>query len=275
MRIDRRCWARAIHLEKVWWGFRGIAKPRSVKDLNQRGGGLAAEQLVLSDEGHMDVLHHQEAKYVAENDDHHADWEEYVRRRHHNHFQCPHGLPEERQAYQEAVDVMLKDEAARYDWASDYVDWQWVRDQVHSYFESEEATFYFLAQHPVDSVWSRYDEKWLPLDEVLGYCGSCDEPLTEDRILPDVNRGQPHRFDPECEADACRAMQFCLFDHEEKPRRIFQCDLCSWTDTTDDFDGEESFISKHGRPFNWPPGAPYPPRCSFTGYPMDVPPHED
>ena len=266
MRVDQWCWARSIFREAAVWGFKGISNPRR--------GEKNAVAIVTSDERYMDDLHAQEAKYIAESDDWLEDWLDYVKRELHQEDRCPHGCPEEQSAFKAAFDRMSQDPDKRYAWASERVDWDWIHGSVKNVFESEEGIYYFLKEHPVDSVWQKYAEQWVDLDDVKGYCPSCDEALTEEtaKTIP----ASSHFFDEHCEEGYCRESNSqCLFNHEGSLRKPYECPSCSWSDITEDVDGDETFVSKHGRPFNWPPGAPYPPRVSFTGLPMDVPPYED
>lgn len=232
-------------------------------------------QIVLADESFMDDLHRIEAKYVATSSDYQDEWEEYVKRLKHREGCCPHGTEEEREAYERIVASMTNCEDKRLAWASEYVDHDWVRNSVSCFFEDEESIFYFIKDHTVDSVWQKYHLIWVDLDDVCGYCPSCDEPLSEEeRWKP--KEGDVHPFDKDCGREVCNSgLSLCLFNANGNPRGVYVCDSCNWSDVTQDIDGDETFISKNGRPFNWPPGAPYPPRRSFSGYPMDVPPYED
>jgi hypothetical protein len=230
-------------------------------------------QIVLADESFMDSLHRTEAQYVATSDDFKDEWEEYVKRLKHREGCCPHGPEEEREAYERVVTVMTNCEDKRLEWASEYVDHDWVQNSVSHFFEDEESLFYFVKDHPVDSVWQKYQSVWMDLDDVCGYCPSCDEPLSEEE------RWKPKEGDAHPFAEGCgicdSGFSQCLFNANSNPRDVYECNSCSWSDATQDIEGDETFISKHGRPFNWPPGAPYPPRRSFSGFPMDVPPYED
>jgi hypothetical protein len=282
MRIDRRCWARAIILGECIWGFKGIANPQEralrymLQDLpkSKRRGSLPM-QFVLADESFMENLHREEAKYVATCDDYRDEWEEYVKKLKHREGCCPHGPEEERAAYQRVVASMTNCADKRLEWANEFVDSDWIHDSVSRFFEDEESLFYFVDKYPVDSVWQKYHDKWLSLDEVCGFCPSCNEPLSEEsRWKP--KDSDAHFFDPNCLLEVCNSgHSLCLFNTRGNPRDLFECSSCSWSDVTQDVEGDETFVSKHGRPFNWPPGAPYPPRCSFSGVPMNVPPYED
>jgi hypothetical protein len=230
-------------------------------------------QIVLADESFMAELHSTEAQYVATSSDYKDEWEEYVKRLKHREGCCPHGDEEEREAYQRVVASMTNCADKRLEWASEYVT-DWIRNSVSHFFSDEEGIFYFVKDHPVDSVWHKYHAKWLNLDDVHGYCPSCDEPLCVDDLLK-VTKGS-HVFDKDCRMAGCGdGASLCLFNAQGDSRDVYECNSCNWADATQDIEGDESFISKHGRPFNWPPGAPYPPRRSFSGFPMDVPPYED
>jgi hypothetical protein len=275
MRVDRRCWARAVHQDMSWWGFKGIHKPSGHVLRHFDASKSVHAQIVLADEHYMETLNYEEAKYIAASVDWAEDWHAYAERRLHRAECCPHGSPEEQQAFADALQRMLTNEDERFTWACEVVDGNWTRDTVEHHFQDEESIFYFLKEHPVDSVWLKERQEWQSLDNVIGFCPSCNEPLLEINLwnLAGVSR---HAFNPECDVDVCvNSHARCLFDERRVPRAVFECAGCLWVDATEDVEGDETFLSKHGRPFNWPPGAPYPPRRSFSGYPMDVPPHED
>jgi len=275
MRVDRRCWARSVYQDKqnALWGFKGIARPSGTTILGFHVKKSAHAQLVLCDERYIDALHYTEAKYIASDDGWLDDWREFVEAHLHGATCCPHENPER---YKARVDWMLNDADARFTWARDRVDHGWICDSVESQFESEESIFYFLKDHPVDSVWAKEPRCWINLDAVLGFCPSCDEALLEKHLCSDEG-GPPHPFNKDCSAAHCESgASLCLYNKEGKIRDLFECLSCAWTDVTQDVGEEdETFVSKYGRPFDWPPGAPYPPRRSFSGFPMDVPPYED
>lgn len=279
MRIDRRCWARAINTGTCTWGFKGIAKPSPramqslIRDLHLHKTSLHV-LIVLMDEWFMEGLHHNEVKYVATSDDYRDAWEEHVKQLKHREGCCPHGPEDERKEYERVVTTVTNDADKRYAWAGEYVDTDQMKECVSWLFDGEESLFYFVKDHPVDSVWDRHSAEWLNLDDVRGYCPSCYEPLSdEDRAVYETEKA--HVFNPDCRECGWNAYSRCLYDADGKLRETFECACCNWSDATRDIDGDRSFVSKHGRPFNWPPGAPYPPRRSFSGSPMDVPPYED
>ena len=273
MRIDRRCWARAVQQAKVIWGFAGIQNPRKPYDRK----AMTSTEVVLSDERFIDNLQHEEAKYIVESEDYNDDWSMHVRDKHHTHDACPHGSDEEKETFQARVERELKDQDAKYRWALDRVDWHWVNDSVSCFFQDADATFYFLKDHPVDAVWHRNSGRWLSLGDVRGYCPSCDEPLDDEDRVQQVEA--PHPYNEDCENDICRtAGAHCVFDEQSVLRPLYTCGNCNWLDVHDkDRPDETPFMERNNikRPFDWPPGAPYPPRRSFSGYPMDVPPYEE
>lgn len=280
MRLDRRCWARAIYGENCTWGFEGIANPSPrdmqylIRDLHRRKKSLHM-QIVLADATFMDSLHHDEAKYVATSEAYQNEWEKHVKLNKHREGCCPHGTEEERETYQRVVMSTMNDIDKRYAWALDYVDTAQIQEHVSHLLDGEESLFYFVKDHPVDSVWQKCGTRWLNLDEVCGYCPSCDDPLSvEEQWKP--KEGDAHPFEKGCNRSVCGDnAAVCLFNVNGNPRDVYECGLCNWSDVTQDIEGDENFVSKYRRPFNWPPGAPYPPRRSFSGSPMDVPPYED
>lgn len=280
MRLDRRCWARAIYTEICIWGFKGIANlsPRDmlvILDGHRTRKKSLYTQIVLADEAFMDNLHHEEVKYVATSEDYQNEWEEHVKRDKHREGCCPHGTDVEREAYQRVVTSTTNNVDKRYKWAYDHVDTDQMENYVSHFFDGEEGLFYFVKDYPVDSVWQRYCKIWLDLDAVRGYCPYCGDPITEnERWNPE--EVDVHPYDKDCRRIVCGdGAAMCLFDVNGKPRDVYECGVCDWADATCDIDGNKTFISIYGRPFNWPPGAPYPPRRSFSGSPMDVPPYED
>lgn len=273
MKIDRRGWVRAVQQATVIWGFQGIQNPRKPYDRK----AMTSIEVVLSDERFTEQLHHEGTKYVAESPDYADDWSEYVHDKHHRAGACPHGSDDEREAFERRVAKTLKDESEKYAWASDRVDWDWVKNSVECFFQDGESIYYFLKEHPIDSAWHRNGERWVALEDIRGFCPSCDEVLDDEDVVDHVE--DPHVHNPDCENAVCRTTgAHCVFDDNGKLRLMFSCGNCNWFDAVDqDRPDETPYMARNNtkRPFNWPPGAPYPPRRSFSGYPMDVPPYEE
>lgn len=276
-RLDRLGWAHAIASDKNIWGFQGIsrldAKDRRYREYNSLTASL------LSSQSYIDNLQYTEIKSIIASGDWNDEWREYVKRRVHVWDQCPNGTKEERHAYGAAFRKLIKNEDKKWEWASERIDWEWLKDQILCMTEQNpEGVACVLKAHPVDEVWQSSNERWIDLSDVTVFCPECAEPM--DGCNRNAPEGvEPHPFaysnsgcDCAYSAELGEHMT-CLFNRAGEPRPRFQCPGCGHKAALDSL--EDSFTYHYGRPSDWPPGAPYPPRRSFVGEPMDVPPWQD
>lgn len=270
---DLRAWARGVRVgTHMRWGYKGIDRP-DWKDLGhkhyrrQNPGEHPLVHSLITSENYTQRLWEAEVKHLVESDDYVDEWREYCEDRCHNFRRCPSETPEE---YKEAVEEMFNDEDERYRWANDRLEWDWVLECTSNIVEDDESVLWFLKEHPVEEVYSKVENEWYDLDEVLGYCFECDEPCTKAHLvkigiedMPD-----PHFFNPEC--CVCPAIDsddniVCLFNYKEERRLVVECPNCRETFVGDDIQ------TKQKRPFNWPPGIPYPAYWSFSGDYLNAP----
>lgn len=257
-RCDRLAWARAILSDKHWWCYRGITKPETSTirwHNNKRVPSTPknkAAATICDDTSYMEYLAGQEVKYQVEDDVYGDEWEEHVRDATHRDGCCPNSKdPQERKEYKERFKKRLDDADAKHQWLWDRLDWDVLRDWTVQECERWEFFQEFLGKHPVYGLITTYDEhRFIELEDVVGFCPKCDNPGTKED-LSYSNGGDS------------------LYDH----LWMFCCPACREKFVVDECE-EDRFIEEHGHPFNWPPGAPYPPRRGFLGEPMEAPPWE-
>jgi hypothetical protein len=269
MRCDSLAWARAVRLGKHLYGFKGLN--------NDLGNGLGAVYLkldpvtrqLISNEKYMETLYEAEVG-IYMSDDWAADWREVCEQ------QNPRLWKEKKKDYTKRVDDKFNDASARYRWASDRVDFSEMVDWVQSMVTDNTSFAHFLREHPVDSIYSENLESWMSIDDIVGFCPSCDNILTEEDVAPiAVDEDKKHVYASQliscfCEGDLADKM-WCNFDHDLRPRVVVDCG-CGFIGAMDDIEG--TWTERFGKPIDWPPNAPYPPRRGFAGDPMDVPFYE-
>ena len=282
-RPGRWGWAKAIMADKLLWGFKGIQRLSPQEDRLRKHNCLTAS--LLASQAYLDDLQSQEVDDIVSDSDYDREWRNHVKWAIHRGDRCPHGSREERHAFGAAFRKMIKDDSKKRDWAYERVDYEWIKDQILNMTEQDvEGIEYFLEKHPVDEVWQASTNRWLDLDDVKAFCPDCDEPV--DAVMDGFPDGlESHQYYGRLSRGGSTACALCtehselgehmacLFDYRGKPRRRFRCPSCSYTDALDSIEG--SFLVRYGRPSDWPPGAPYPPRRGFLGEPMDVPPWQD
>lgn len=247
VRIDLLSWAIAVHKDILWWCFEGIQHPSSDLFRRHRGKNInKIAETLCSDCHYMDDLATQEVDYCLTDDCYRDEWEEHVKSRVHTDSRCPHSpSKKEREAYTEELKKMREDEDAKRKWLwRTMFEWDLIRDQVENMVADEEGIMYFLKEHPVSGAMIDRGGEYAfrALDDIVGYCPECGSPATKDDIGP----GKELWLE-------------------------FQCDSCGAIMDIDDpaLGGKDC-----KRPFDWPPGAPFPPRQGFDGTPFDVPPWE-
>lgn len=186
----------------------------------------------------------------------------------------------------EEFDALVKerfdDKQEREMWATDYVEWDCVVDNLKTMCEDIDGIDWFLKDHPVEDVQANGSEGEVhSLTDVAGYCFECNEPqtwksLTKHTFLMEGSSdvAPPHKFSPLC--DTCEVDRGdCAYDPDGDPRMFYFCNYCGDIGPVQSFPGEVHIHPKNPQPFNWPPGAPWPPRRTFAGTPDEVPPWED
>jgi hypothetical protein len=282
-RPGRWGWAKAIQADKLLWGFKGIQHLSPKEDRLRKYNCLTAS--LLASQSYLDDLQNDEVDYIIHDADYDREWRDHVKWAIHRGDRCPHGSREERHAYGAAFRKTIKDESEKRNWAYVRVDYEWIKELVLGMTEQDvEGIEIFLKKHPVEEVWQASTGRWVDLTDVVVFCPECDEPIE------DIEQDYPaelgsHRYGGQLSLSGFVACALCaehpelgehmacLFNHRGEPRKRFRCPSCSHTGALDAIEG--SFLVRYGRPPDWPPGAPYPPRRGFLGEPMDVPPWQD
>lgn len=259
-RCDLISWAQAVLSDELWFCFAGITRPDSqLMRHYQRGRGKiyrgdARSKIVATvcaDERFMDDLARAEVDHWVEDDCYGDEWEEACKKETHAVY-CPH---EDAELYKEELARRLKDEDAKRMWLErEIFEWDDIREFVNMMFDSWEGVVRFLKEHPITAIIavSQHDPSEycvVEIEEVVGYCPECNAPAKAEDI------------------------SLTFETEDEHSRRELSCWACSSTSFVDD--DEKSFAQAFGRPFNWPPGAPWPPRRSIDGTPLDVPFYEE
>lgn len=277
--LDRWSWAQAILNADLWFGYRNI-RGLGMRDMRQRHATESRLAFMLRyDEAYISHLIELIATDYAEEEDYRDDWEDFVRSQIHGEGCCPHEDEDAQHAYQTAYEKKVNDSFQRRSWAYQRVDVDQVIEDLRDSLGDAEGIAFFLEQHPVSEVWQAHTSQWVDIEDVWGYCPGCDEPQTVEAftIVPPVNCA-PHPHQVDCRVcDAGEGLALCAYDTQGNVRPRFQCPGCLHTgEYTDDLDDAltETFTERHGRPFAWPPGAPYPPRRGFAGEPLEIPPWE-
>jgi hypothetical protein len=244
-RVDLRSWARAIVKDENWWVYRGVARPsgtplqrmNSRNDKEKYSNKFAA--MLLSDETYLERIATEEVEFYIRDNTYADEWEDRCKRLAHREGRCPH-VAEENAAFQKELDALRHNEDKKRQWLWEaYIDYEFIREQVLEWSTEEESIFYFLKEHPIEGCFraGKHGGAWtyLRLDEIAGWCFECNQPLGNDSFY----------------------------------------EACPGCYSTWDADVDNDVIATYGRPFDWPPNAPWPARTHFDGSPLLVGPWEE
>lgn len=257
-RCDRLAWAVAVLAGELWWTFQGVDDPdRDTLSWPRRGNREApVNKLAASlrgSERYMNQYFEDELQALI--DDHpysssKDEWEEHCRDSLHGEGLCPHSPDEEeRKRYHAAYEKKLNNKDALEEWHRERLneDWYSYGQRVDEDCCQIEFVEWFLKEHPIDGCVRYLNGEYfgkVDLEDIVGYCPECNQPATQ--------------------AD---------LGGEGKDPWFFTCYCCNTQ--IDNIAPEEDYIQAYGRPFYWPPDAPFPPRRHFDGTPLDVPFYED
>jgi hypothetical protein len=233
--VSRMSWAEAVQDDTLNWTFKGIAPYNSVtmyRRDQKRDRLLAA---VLCDDRYVDEWVEGELQYLLDEGVYDDEWDIHCRQVSHRDGACPHAhIPEETIAYERAYQKLLHDVDSKSRWLHQhYIDVEDLEHSIDEIVRDVESLAYFLKEHPVEGCFRNGEV--IPLEKIIGYCGECNVPLTEDDPL-----GCP----------SCSDERYADMD-------------------------DVVFSRTHSRPFNWPPGAPFPPSYGFDGAAVYTAPWED
>lgn len=274
MRVDPLSWARAVHSGTLKFEFRGIQRWHDQAQRNPFNKWPAVVRMLISDEQYMDGLRQAEVDYKVKSGEWDEDWETFCRNEVHDHLCCPNGSDEEKAQYERRFEKLFRDPNAKEKWADDGVDFDDLADQVKNDFDAPESIMYFLKEYPIESVAGPFG-MWRDIDDVVGFCPDCDEPLTKEHVgrVDTLEKGndtvQRHRFgSARCDCGDHQHLN-CLFDRSRNFREVFKCCHCGKIDALDSLEG--TFEERWQKPFHWPPGAMYPPNRGFAGQHLALP----
>jgi hypothetical protein len=261
-RLDRWAWAQAIINGVTTFALEGIYEGRggtrcAVDSVESLGKALTYS------EDYMDAFAETEREYRVSSDCD-DEWKVFCKEK-----------AEDDELDEEELAALIADKDKRRDWAYDQFDPQWAWDQIKE--ECEEIWFIhgLLKKYPVIAVRPNFDFSFILLEEILGYCPGCNFPILQDDVVEadgNLHQAKPHRYKNQCQK--CPANITCGWDSHGEPRTYAQCESCSeYIFFKDDCDGP--WLARFDRPFNWPPGAPYPPRLDFAGGPDGPPPWQE
>lgn len=260
-RVDRLTWAYAILNDELWWTYAGVSDP-DYDTLRYRGRQPTRNKLaatLLGSEQYMENLFEAELDYQVKDGVYDDEWEDHCRDVAHREGRCPHASEKEKAQYETFFKDILENENRREEWYRRRMndDWDWLQDHVLNTASDVYGILHHLKEHPVDgclAVWNNEKFAMYTLDEIVGYCPECNQPATEEHIRPIA---PPYPTNEDGEA------QFLY--------PTLDCKCCGAETPLDD----EEFLRTHKRPFEWPPGAPWPPRRGFLGEPMEASPWEE
>ena len=251
-------WALAIMGETLTWGFVGI---RASTAHGNRRQTKKLHEVLLADESYCNKLVEDEVSCYMSSDwiD---EWQEH----------CAGDLDK------------FKDVNKRYEWAYGYVEFEHISDMVKMWCDDVDWVKDFLKAHPIESVEGNgWDRSKYDFDEVRGFCRECGEPQVAEDVttlmsleeVDSADKPPPHPYAADCQEIGCvEANVGCLYNHDGSALRLgYRCSYCGDVDPLVLY-GNEDPGNRHP-PFNWPPGAPWPPRRGFLGEPMEMPPWEE
>ena len=265
LRVDLLAWVWAVMSDNLWWSFEGIDRPKSdtllwysrvhqqPRNKIRRGeprSYLAAT--LLQDEDFLNDWAEQEVDYWIKDGCYDDEWEAHVTRVVHKDGLCPNSAdPEERKEYEEAFQKLLKDEDDKRQWLNEHIfEWSDIHETINEACDYDGYVADFLKKHPVNGVARGYGDnyEYFKLEDIVGYTACCGLPVTREDLHLSEETDERHSG------------------------TFVQCPNCCEEECVDDLEG---FVFTHGRPFDWPPGAPYPPRRHFDGTPLEAAPWED
>ncbi len=247
-RCDSLAWVCAVQADEVWWVYQGIERPRrAVQQPSRYMSGHSTylpylARTLIHDERYMERLAQEQVDFWMSEGCYDDEWEDRCRQKAHREGNCP-CCPDQLATYEAEVKTRLKDEAKKRQWLSeDCFDWEMIQDDIRAMCEDDDSLLAFLKEHPIIGAMvplygdNTYD--YLNLEDVVGHCPSCNQPVGAECVEGN---------DLNCRS--CNAEVEGVYDPE--------------------------VLAVENRPFNWPAGAPYPPRRHFDGSPLDVPFYEE
>lgn len=261
-RVDRRSWALAITSDENWWTYRDVRNPswdtynahnNNQHKTNRNQRETKFTMTLLHDDSFVDERMRNELKYAIEDGFYDDEWEDHCRREAHQEGRCPH-VRKQKKAYQQAFEKLFHDKEEKSEWIwRSYIQWDDIAQQIYSWDADE--LFYFLKDYPIDGCMRSANGEWenVLLQNIIGWCPECNAPT----VAEDLCERPRHELDAAGPAEQVEQVH---------------CPSCN---SDSDIENPILFTHAHARPFDWPPGAPWPPRATFCGSPLMLGPWEE